>query len=100
MAKKHQIWSSNKKTRVKAGRKWRRQAKEQLKRLNVKKKKRLCSSVGRARKDVFPPLVVMNEYPGEDYMHSKHEVASSNLAAGSNLITPMDVMRFLVGAIE
>lgn len=31
MAGKHQIWSSNKRTRQKAGRKWRRQARETLK---------------------------------------------------------------------
>lgn len=37
MAKKHQIWSSNKKTRKKAGRKWRRQAKQMLNQQTPKK---------------------------------------------------------------
>ena len=98
MAKKHQIWSKRKSTRVRAGRKWRRQFNEQLRTMQRGIAISQCSSIGRARKDVFPSVVVKNECPGEDYMPSKHEVASSSLATGSH--TPLDFMRLLRGEVH
>lgn len=98
MAKKHQIWSKRKKTRTKAGRKWRRQFNEQLRMIERRIAKSQCSSIGRARKDVFPTLVVKSECPGEDYILSKNEVASSSLATGSK--TPLDFMRLLRGEVH